>query len=461
MGSSLTEQARIGRAGVHALGLAALLGTLMQSLVVPVLGTLPDALGTTPAAAGWLVTAMLITSAAATGPAGRLADRYGERIVILGCTAALIAGSVLAAVSDTLAPVIVGRALQGLALAAVPLTMSAVREPDPARTHRAQSVLSTYVGVGGALGYLTSAAVAEHLGWRALFWTSAALGALTFGLLHRGLPHRTGPVAARTRPDVLGVVGLGLTLVLVQLTANRASTGAWSPGTAAGAGAVALVLLVVWVRHELGHPSPLVDVRAAAGRASALVTGSTLLLGAAMYVGLLTLPQLLQAPDGYALSMTTSGLWLMPASIAATLTPALGARLSIRYGPRTTLVVATATQLTGYLVLAVAHTRPAGVVIGTVLTYAAFSLGYAATPVLAMAEAAVGRTAGAAALNALARTVGITASGAVVTAWLASTTAPGASSPSPAGFAHVLVLGAVLAAGALTCAVVLSRTADH
>ncbi len=53
---------------------------------------------------------MLITSAAATGPAGRLADRYGERIVILGCTAALIAGSVLAAVSDTLAPVIVGRA---------------------------------------------------------------------------------------------------------------------------------------------------------------------------------------------------------------------------------------------------------------------------------------------------------------------------------------------------------------
>lgn len=75
----------------------------------------------------------------------------------------LVAGSVVGALSSALFPMIVARALQGLASAA--------------------ALMSASLGVGGALGLPVAAVVAEKADWHVLFWVSTALGAAALVLV--------------------------------------------------------------------------------------------------------------------------------------------------------------------------------------------------------------------------------------------------------------------------------------
>lgn len=63
---------------------------------------------------------------------GRLGDMYGKRLILLTSLLTLAAGSVTAALSDGLGPMIVGRALQGLASGVIPLGISIMRDELPA-----------------------------------------------------------------------------------------------------------------------------------------------------------------------------------------------------------------------------------------------------------------------------------------------------------------------------------------
>lgn len=76
--------------------------------------------------------AALLAAAVATPVMGRLGDMYGKRLILLTSLLTLAAGSVTAALSDGLGPMIVGRALQGLASGVIPLGISIMRDELPA-----------------------------------------------------------------------------------------------------------------------------------------------------------------------------------------------------------------------------------------------------------------------------------------------------------------------------------------
>ena len=84
---------------------------------------------------------------------GRLGDMYGKRRMLLLGICLMLVGSVICALSDSLAPVIAGRASQGLAAGVVPLGVSIMREALPAERPPAAMVGS--LGVGAALGLLS------------------------------------------------------------------------------------------------------------------------------------------------------------------------------------------------------------------------------------------------------------------------------------------------------------------
>ncbi|MGW1913380.1 MFS transporter [Streptomyces sp. NPDC002076] len=65
--------------------------------------------------ADWAATSAVLAAAVATPVTGRLGDMYGKRLMLLTSLLMLVAGLMTAALSDGLGPVIVGRALQGLA----------------------------------------------------------------------------------------------------------------------------------------------------------------------------------------------------------------------------------------------------------------------------------------------------------------------------------------------------------
>ena len=146
-----------GRAGPTAtmalISVAGLLVSLTQSLLIPVLPTLTADLHTSEPNTEWLLTSTLLVAALAVPVAGRLADLYGKKRILVGCLAVFVAGSLLCALTSNLGLLITGRAVTGLSMAAIPLGISLISvalPPERARTGIA--LVSAMLGIGGALG---------------------------------------------------------------------------------------------------------------------------------------------------------------------------------------------------------------------------------------------------------------------------------------------------------------------
>ena len=129
-----------------ALGVTTL--SLLQTLVVPVLGTIAEQLQVSPGAAGWVLTANLLAAAVLTPVLGRLGDLRGERPVILGILVVVAVGTVLAIVATSLPLLLVGRILQGASYGLFPLSISVLRRELPASTSRRAETARVTTGAG-------------------------------------------------------------------------------------------------------------------------------------------------------------------------------------------------------------------------------------------------------------------------------------------------------------------------
>ncbi|WP_449341929.1 MFS transporter [Streptomyces aurantiogriseus] len=197
---------------VAALAFGGIVFSLMQSLVIPIVPDLPKLLGASPSNSSWAITATLLAAAVATPVTGRLGDMIGKRRMLLVSLVLLVAGSVTAALSDSLVPLVVGRALQGLAAGVVPLGISIMRdELPPERLGSATALMSASQGVGGALGLPAAAAIADNFDWHTLFWASGAAGALAAVLVLVFVPE--SKVRSGGRFDLVGAIGMAAGLV--------------------------------------------------------------------------------------------------------------------------------------------------------------------------------------------------------------------------------------------------------
>src|SRR5690606_17298217 len=140
------------------------------SILLPLQAELGHLLSAPPAHAAWAVTVTLLVGAVFTPVAGRLGDMYGKRRVALALLAALAAGSVVCALSSTVGPMILGRALQGVGMGVVPLGISILRDVLPVdRLGSAIALVSATLGAGTAIGLPVSAIMTEYLDWHWLF----------------------------------------------------------------------------------------------------------------------------------------------------------------------------------------------------------------------------------------------------------------------------------------------------
>src|SRR5699024_12373203 len=164
------------------LGVGDIVVSLMQSLIIPIIPELPALLHASASDAAWAITATLLAAAVATPTMGRLGDMYGKRRMLLVSVVALVAGSVIGALTDSLGPMIVARALQGFSAGVIALGISIMRDELPSeRLGSSIALMSASLGVGGALGLPAAAFLAENADWHVLFWASAALGAVEIG----------------------------------------------------------------------------------------------------------------------------------------------------------------------------------------------------------------------------------------------------------------------------------------
>lgn len=449
---------------VGILAFAGIVVSLMQTLVIPLIPALPGLLHASAADATWAITATLLAGAVATPTMGRLGDMYGKRRMLLISLGALVVGSAIGALSDSLVPMVAGRTLQGLAAGVIPLGISIMRDELPVeRLGSATALMSASLGVGGALGLPAAALLAENADWHVLFWTAAGLGLVATALVVTLVPE--SPVRTGGRFDVLGAAGLSVALVCLLLAISKGADWGWGSAATLGLFAAALVVLLLWGRWELRTRQPLVDLRTTARRQVLLTNIASAVFGFAMFAMSLVLPQLLQLPaaTGYGLgkSMLAVGLVMAPSGLVMMALAPVSARISRTRGPKTTLMLGAVVVATGYglgigLMSATWHLVLVSSIIG-----AGIGLAYGAMPALVMGAVPVSETAAANSLNTLMRSIGTSVSSATAGLVLARLTirfGP-AELPSENGFRLVLGMGSAAALIALAVAAFLPRRA--
>ena len=446
-------------------GFSSLSASLMQSLVIPIQPELPRMLDTAPSNAAWVVTATLLAGGVAMPVSGRLADLKGRKPVLLASAVLLLIGSLVCALGDSLAPVLVGRVLQGLAMGYIPVAISFVREVMPAHLRNAAVAgISATLGVGGALGLPLAAWIAQSYDWHALFWVASGLAAVMVLATAVALPHR--PAASSGRLDVIGALGMAAGVVALLVGVSKGGSWGWTSPATIGAIVGGVIVLLLWGRFELRQASPLVDLRTTARRPILLTNIAAVLAGFGMMAQSIVMPQLLQAPGatGYGLGQTMlqAGMWMAPAGLMMLVFTPISSRMLDRLGGRATLATGMVVLAAGYALAFFLTGAPWQLMLASCVSSAGVGIAYAAMPTLIMENSPAAEAGAGVGLNSLMRSMGTTTAGAVMAIVLTSvtTTLGGAQIPTLDAFRLCFALGAAagLAAAVVTLCITRRRT---
>ncbi|MGM7668223.1 MFS transporter [Microbacterium sp. A93] len=468
--STPTQGAPLVRPGlvIAVLAAAGIVVSLAQTLVIPILGTLPQIFATNATNTSWIITITLLTGAISTPIAGRLADMYGKKRMMLIAIIPFIIGSVICAIAGDVVTMIVGRGLQGLASGLIPLGISLLHDILPKeKVGAAIALMSSSMGIGGALGLPIAAGVSQFASWRVLFWATGLAAVLVAVALIKVVPARNA-IRNESRFDYVGAIGLAIGLTALLLAISKGSEWGWTSGLTLGCFVVAIVVLMLWGKYELGRRAPLVNLRTTVAPVVLLTNMASILIGFAMYAMNLIVPQVMQLPTeiGYGLgqNMVQMGLWLAPMGLGMMAVSKLGASISRTRGPRTTLIMACIVIAAGYglatLVLATIGAREPGpanstTILWTLILMASSStitgcgigFAYGAMPALIMGSVPASDKAAANGFNSLMRSLGTSVSSAVIGVVLASMVFSYGEHalPAHAGFVVSLLIGCVSA----------------
>ncbi|MBB2943960.1 MFS family permease [Actinoplanes lutulentus] len=434
------------------IGTAALMVSLTQSLLVPVLNELGTDLNAGSDGVAWLLTSTLLVGAVAVPAFGRLGDLYGTKKMVLISLSMLVLGSLVCAFSDSLAPMIAGRAIVGLSVATVPLSISLVGVVLP-REHSAAGIalISAMLGVGGALGLPLSGLVAEYADYHVLFWICVAGGLLVIPLIARMVP--APQRAGQGRMDIPGTILLGGAMLALLLPLAQGDSWGWTDPLTIGLLITSAVLLAVFIIVELRISSPLVDVRTTARPALLLTNVASLFVGFALFATLIGTATYVQMPEvtgyGFGKSILVGGLCMLPGGIIMLVLSPLSAKLA----PRTALIIGSLIIAVGFASRIFLTDSLWQVILGATVAGAGTGIAYAAMPGLISHATPLSELAAANGLNSLFRSVGSSLASAIGGALLAAKTVSlgGHELPSLGAYQWLFALcaGAAVLAAAL------------
>lgn len=431
------------RAFVPSLMAIGLVVSVISSLGAPLIPTLARDLHSSLSATQWSLTATLLVGAVASPVVGRLGDGPHRREVLLACLALVTLGGAIAAVASSLGVLVAGRALQGLGLALMPLTMASARDHLPAeQAGRAIATLSVIAAVGVGLGYPITGFIAQYADASAAFWVGTAASALAFllaVLFVPGAEDHEAPAGYDVRGAVL--IGGGLLALLVAL--EKGTDWGWGAPTTLGLLLVALVLLAAWTRNELRVDAPLVELRLVRRPAVLTANVTGLVLGTAMYLGISLITQVTQLPDGLDETVFVAGLALLPLSAASTFSSRMLPAVQRRIGRRATIPIGAVVIAAAMLFYALTGTAlwQAFVTMGVVGLGLGFT--FAAMPALIVGSVPAEETSSAMSFYQVSRYVGFSIGSGLAVTLLRAFAGDGATA-TPGDYGHVFLAGAAL-----------------
>ena len=439
------------------------LGTVVaviSSLGAPLVPTIAVVDHISLADAQWSLTITLLVGALATPVMGRLGDGPHRRRVILGAAAVVLAGSVLAALPLGFGFLVAGRGLQGVGLGLVPLAIATARDALPAeRSRSAVAMLSITTVAGVGLGYPLTGLITQSMGMHAGFWFGAIISALALLGAALVVPHAHG---REQRPlDGPGAVLLGAGLAGVLLALSEGDAWGWTSAGTLGLGLVGLLLLGLWVGHELRTAHPLIDLRALRNPVVLTADVSGLIAGVAMYMLISMVTRFVQTPSsagyGFGASIVVAGLVLLPFSVASVFSSKLAPLLARRTSTMMVLPIGSAISLLSMLMFLVA--RGSLWELFVIMAVAGLGVGctFAVMPGLIVNAVPAHETGSAISFNQVLRTVGYSTGSVLSAVVLEAHTPAGQLLPDSGGYQVAAWLGVAVWAVTAVVTIVLPR----
>ena len=262
---------------------------------------------------------------------GALADRLGDRLVLMVSSGIFCFGASLFAVAPNDKALIVGQAVCGIgtiAMAIIGLSILNKNYSDPSQRAKAFGLFAVITPVVAVVSPLFASLIIAHLGWRSVTATWIVLGLAVFFLAKNSLPKsndRSERIELLT-PTLAGIAltGIALTFSFLEIDVD---SSAHSPAALISlvVGAIALILLVGSLRRI---PKPTLDFRSLRPRgALPIVTALFVVNGVNFFFYTFLMLQY-----RYHQTLLETAVFLIAPNITATFGAVAGGRLTVRWG---------------------------------------------------------------------------------------------------------------------------------
>lgn len=325
-------QTKPPRLAIIALSGAVLLASMAVSITSIALPALSRAMEAPVSAVQWVVLIYLLSVTITIVLAGRCADLFGHRFILLTGLTIFTASSLLCAIAPNLTMLIIARAIQGIGGAILMvLPVSVIRGMiSSERTGSAMGLLASMSAVGTALGPALGGLLIAGFGWRSAFILLTVCGFVLSALAIRAIPSSAPTHKTNRSLDLSGAFLLAVVLFLYALiTSGQQSTIGWALSFTIPAALLALILFII---VEVKSSSPLVPLPVLRNPAISASLLTNWLISSVMMTMLVVGPLFLSF--GLLLGEAQTGLVVAVGPVVAALAGIPAGRLTDRFGTK-------------------------------------------------------------------------------------------------------------------------------
>ena len=370
------------------------LGALDQTIVSTSIRTIADDLSGLSLQA-WVTTSYLITATITTPIYGKLGDNYGRKKLFMFAITVFILGSALCSFATSMYQLAAFRAVQGLGAGGLfTLVLAIIGDiVSPRERARYSGYFMAMFGTSSVLGPLIGGFFAGQAvilgvdGWRWVFLVNVPIGIVALLVVYRTLHVHHTP---RHVPiDWWGAIALVVALVPLLTVAEQGRQWGWdSPRslTAYAVGAIGVVAFVL-AERAMGE-SALIPLRIFRIRAAWVAIASSVIIGMAMFGGIMLLPQYMQIVHGA--SPTEAGLLMLPMVVGMMTGSISAGQIISRTGHiRLFPIVGSAVVVVGLFLLSLCGADTAMVWVSLSMLVLGLGLGNCLQPILLIVQNAV------------------------------------------------------------------------